>query len=180
MLPIGGNLAQRDIGADLPAVALALGATIQVFGPQGSYSLSCDELCTGQAILADDEMITSIDLPATVVDSRSAYTKFKNRATGNAICGIAANVVSAPDGTVYTCRIAATGIARYALRLTSVEQALLGKQLTREVIATIAWTGSEQELISDLVSSAEYRAYMANVLTKRAMTQIAARMNSAR
>ncbi len=175
---LGGSLAQREIGADILAVVLVLGATINVFGRQGLQSFSADEFCTSQVPLANDEIITSIDLPAKVVGSISAYTKFKNRATGNAICGIAANVVLTTDDTVQECRIAATGIAERTVRLSSIEQMLTGKRLNKEVIATIEWTGSTHELITDLVASAEYRAYMTTVLVRRAMSQIAAQINS--
>ncbi len=175
---LGGNLAQRAIGADLPAVVQALDATIHYVGPQGPRSISADELCSGRVSLAGNEIITFISLPAIPVGALNAYTKVKNRATGNALCGVAVQLVLAADKTVQTCRIVATGIAEYTVRLTSIEQALSGKTLTRDAIADVEWLNPPQGLITDLAASAEYRAYMTVVLAQHALMQVEAQLDS--
>lgn len=173
---LGGNLAQSDVGADLPAIVLTLDATLNIIGAHGSRTISADEFCTGKATLTRDEIITSLDFPPVIPGAVNLYVKFRNRANGYAICGVAANVVLTPDGTVRACRLAVTGVTKHALRLFEVEGILLDKQLTVEAIATAVWSEQVQHGISDLAASTEYRAYLTKVLTERAIARIIAHM----
>jgi carbon-monoxide dehydrogenase medium subunit len=174
---LGGNLAYGDPAADLPAALLVFEATLNIFAPRGTRTIRADEfiaqsLKTG---LATDEIITSFDLASVAVSTDSAYEKITNRATGGAICGVAVNAMRASDGTLGACRVAVTGATKHAMRLPAVEAALKGKQPTAETLAAADWVGEEQNFISDLASSAEYRAHLTRVLTKRALTRAIAR-----
>ncbi len=169
---IGGNLAQNAIGSDLPAAVMVLDAAVNIFSSQGLRTLSADELCTRRVPLAMDEIITSLDLPATSADTISVYEKFVNRARNYATCGIAASVTLTPDTIVRECRVAVTGVTPYALRLPGIETLLSGKSLSVEALADADWTDHSQQFISDLSASAEYRAHLMKVLTERAITRM--------
>jgi carbon-monoxide dehydrogenase medium subunit len=172
---IGGNLACNHPAADLPAVALALAATIHTASPGGSRSLSAEDLLAGafQTSLRPAEIIVSVDFPAQPDPSGSAYEKFKNEASGYAICGVAAMIRSGADGAVARCRVALTGASGHTLRLRKVEAALEGKEATPENIVAAAPAIRAQGLsfLSDMHASAEYRAHLAEVLTERALTR---------
>jgi carbon-monoxide dehydrogenase medium subunit len=62
---IGGSLAHADPAADLPAVVLALGATINVMGPNGARSIAADDMFVAMmtTALSPDEVITSVTFP---------------------------------------------------------------------------------------------------------------------
>ena len=60
---LGGSIAGSDPEADLPAIALALDATIQVTGPKGARSVKADDLFGGKASLAAGDVITAVVLP---------------------------------------------------------------------------------------------------------------------
>jgi aerobic carbon-monoxide dehydrogenase medium subunit len=176
---IGGNLAWNHPAADLPAVALALEATIHTASSSSGRSLSAEELLADafRTSLRPAEIIVSVDLPAQPDPSGSAYEKFKNEASGYAICGVAAMIRSGADGPVARCRVALTGAAGHAVRMRKVEAALEGKKATPENIAAAAQSVGEEKLgfLSDIYASAEYRAHLAEVLTERALTRAAQR-----
>jgi aerobic carbon-monoxide dehydrogenase medium subunit len=176
---IGGNLAYNHPAADLPAVALALEATIHTASPSGSRSVSSEELLVGafETSLRPAEIIVTVDFPAQPGPSGSAYEKFRNDASGYAICGLAAMIRSAADGTVVRCRVALTGATGRAVRLRKVEAALERTEATRESIAAAVHGIREEGLsfLSDIHASAEYRAHLAEVLAERALTRAAQR-----
>jgi carbon-monoxide dehydrogenase medium subunit len=169
---IGGNLVQGELGADLPAAILSFDATLNVFSLRRTRTIRADEFIAGITTLATDEIITSIDIPAVPKGCRSAYEKFKNRASGYAICGVAINIVQAADGTLSNCRLAVTGVIKHAMRLPEVEAALQGQQSPVDISAAIDLIGAEESFISDIAASAEYRIYLIKVLTERALARI--------
>lgn len=176
---IGGSLAYNDPAADLPAAALALEATINVIGSDGTRAIPADEFLLGasKTSLKSDEIISAIDFPASSAESGSAYEKFKNPASGYAICGVAAVVTKASDGTIGKCRVAITGAADHAVRLQKVEAALQGKTLTADNLTAAAGQVGDEGLTfkTDVAASAQYRAHLAQVLIERAFTRAAER-----
>lgn len=173
---IGGSLAHNDPAADLPAVALALEATIQTTGPSGSRAIPADEFFVGllETALEPGEIITSVDFPAHT--GGSAYVKFENPASGYAIVGIAARVTVGADGSAQNVRVAVTGASDYATRLREVESALEGKPLVAENIQAAAeQAGQGLSFNGDIHASEEYRAHLTRVLSRRALEKAAER-----
>mgnify|MGYP001953529059 CR=1 FL=1 len=62
---LGGSLALADAAAEMPAVMMALGATIHVAGANGARSVAADDFFLGyyETALEPDELITAIDIP---------------------------------------------------------------------------------------------------------------------
>jgi carbon-monoxide dehydrogenase medium subunit len=176
---IGGSLAYNHPAADLPAVALALEGTVHTASASGGGSMSAEDLLSGafQTALRPAELIVSVDLPVQAGPSGSAYEKFKNEASGYAICGVAAMIRATSDGAVDRCRVVLTGAAGHAVRLRKVEAALEGQEAAPESIAAAAQSIRKEGLsfVSDIHASAEYRAHLAEVLTQRALARAAQR-----
>lgn len=170
---IGGNLADNDPASDLPAIMLALDAQLHIAGPGGTRAIGIEALITGpfQTSLAANELITAIVLEPAPSRSGSAYEKFKHPATLYAICGIAASVTLADDGSVSACRVAVTGAATHAARLRAVEEALSGKQPDEATLAAAAQAGTGLSFQNDRFASAEYREHLTSVLTRRALAR---------
>ncbi len=170
---IGGSLAHADPAADLPAVVLALEATINATGARGARSISIEQFFTGMlaTALEEGEIITSVDLPALAASTSSAYAKLANPASGYAMVGVAARVTLS-GGAAQNVRVALTGAADHAMRLSGVESALEGKPLTAESIAAACENaGAGLDLMGDIHASAEYRAAMVGVYARRALTK---------
>lgn len=168
---LGGSLASSDPEAALPALALALDATIQVTGPRGARTVGAAD-APPRMPLGSGEVITAVALPAPAPRSGVAYVSCANAATLHALCGIAASVTLAQDGTVSACRVAVTGATERPERLAGVEQALAGRAMSAEALAAAAnAAGTGQAFRGDLFASADYRAHLARVLTGRALKQ---------
>lgn len=62
---IGGSLAHADPAAEMPALALALGAIVHVHGSQGDRRIPIEGFLVGplQTTLAHDEVLVAIELP---------------------------------------------------------------------------------------------------------------------
>ena len=170
---IGGSLAHADPAADLPAVVLALEATLNVVGPNGARSIAIDQFFEGMmaTALGEGEVITSVDLPALAAGTASAYAKLANPASGYAMVGVAARLTLG-GGVAQNVRVALTGAADHAMRLDKVESALEGQPISAESIAAACeQAGAGLDLMGDIHASAEYRAAMVGVFARRALTK---------
>jgi carbon-monoxide dehydrogenase medium subunit len=170
----GGALAQAHPASDVVAAVLALNATLQVRGPSGARSIPAANFFTGpgQTALKAAEIIYAVDLP--VVGKSSAYEKFKNPASGYAICGVA--VCLEKDGEkIVGAQVALTGAVDYPQRIPSVESALVGKTPNASNLAAAAAQigAAKLNFITDLAASAAYRAHLAEILVKRALIRVA-------
>jgi aerobic carbon-monoxide dehydrogenase medium subunit len=168
---IGGSLAHADPAADYPAAMLALDAEVVVTGPNGERVIRADHFFVDllQTALDATELITEIRVPAT--PRTVAYEKTEQKASGFALAGVA--VVIRADGV----RIGVTGVAAKAYRATEVERALSGQPPFRpETIARAAAHAADGvEPLADIHASAEFRAHLAQVNTRRAIERALAR-----
>jgi carbon-monoxide dehydrogenase medium subunit len=174
---IGGSLAARISASDLTAAALALDLVINAVGVNGVRAIPAGEFFADQGTgLQPDEIVTDIDVPPALPLTGSAYAKFRNPANAYPICGVAARVTRAPDGTLRDCRVAVTGATTVPIRLHTVEAALQGKIPTPEHIAQAVVPVSEGlTCLSDQAASSEYRLYLIGVLASQAIRQASAR-----
>lgn len=156
---IGGSIANNDPSADYPAAILGLGAVIYT----DSRTIKGDEFITGmfETSLDEGELITKLEFP---VPDQSVYVKFDNAASRYAVVGIFISVIR---GQV---RIGVTGAAPSAFRLTEYEKALTAS-FSVEAIRDLKVDSSNLNL--DLHASAEYRAHLTHVMTRRAVESLA-------
>ena len=166
---IGGSLAHADPAADYPAAVLALDAEIDVVGPRGRRTITAGSFFVDllQTALAADELLTEIRVPAT--EKTVAYVKTEQKASGFALAGVAA--VVGPDGV----QVGVTGVAAKAYRATAVEQALAGQRSSAAIALAAAHAADDVQALGDMHASAEFRAHLAQVNTRRAIEQALAR-----
>ena len=153
---IGGSIANNDPNADYPAACLGLGATIIT----NKRRILADDFFTGMfsTALAPDEIITKISFP---IGKKAAYQKFKHPASGFALVGV---FVSKRGSDI---RVAVTGACSNGVfRVKSFEEALKKRFSPKSIEGmTIPSDGMN----SDIHASAEYRAHLVGVLTRRAL-----------
>lgn len=153
---IGGSLANNDPTADYPAAVLALGATIVT----NKRRLKAEEYFQGlfTTALEADEIITKVMFP---LPKKAAYIKFRNQASRYALVGVF--VARRPSDV----RVAVTGAGSDGVfRVESFEEALK-KRFSSKVLESIEVPA--EGLNSDIHGSAEYRAHLIGVLTRRAV-----------
>jgi carbon-monoxide dehydrogenase medium subunit len=162
---IGGSLSHGDPASDLPAVALALGATIVARGPGGERSIAATEFFQGflETALAPDELLTEIRVPKAAGAGWS-FQKFNRRAQDWAIVGVAA----IRNGTT---GVALVNMGSTPVRARAVEEALAAGASAAEA-AQHASDGLDPP--ADLNASPEYRRHLATVLVRRALEEAGA------
>jgi len=85
---------------------------------------------------------------------------------------VAANLSLTVDGKCQTSSIGITGVAAKAFRPAGVESALNGATLNEETIASAASHAADGiEINGDLFASADYRRHLAQVYTRRAISE---------
>jgi len=170
---IGGSCVHADPAGDWPAAMLALDAEFEIAGPGGSRRVSAQDFFVDILTTAvkPGEILKSIQLPVTA--KTVAYVKFAQKASGFAIAGVAAVVDKARNGIA----VAVTGVAAKVYRAAGVESALRGVELSAATIATAAQKAADGvDPLSDIHASAEFRAHLARVQTKRALELAASRV----
>ncbi|MED4909351.1 xanthine dehydrogenase family protein subunit M [Brevibacillus centrosporus] len=172
---VGGNLAHADSAADLPGVALALDAFMEVQGEDGKEVLDAEGFFLGPLVTAlpETSVLASVSFLIPPAHAKSVYQKYAHPASGYAVVGVCAIAGVGQDGRVDFVRIGINGVGDIAYRATSVEQALLGEIPTEEtILRASALAAKEGEIGSDLFASEEYRRHLASVYTERALTRI--------
>ncbi|PSM37357.1 carbon monoxide dehydrogenase [Streptomyces dioscori] len=168
---LGGSLAHADPGGDLPAVALALDAELVAAGPGGRRSVPAREFFVDflQTALRPDELLVEVRIPKTGDHDGWGfhYEKYSRVAQAWAMVGVAA-LVRREDGHIAEARIGLTNMGSTPLRAFAAEEALAG--VGPDGVARAAQSAAEgTRPASDPAASAEYRAQLARVLTRRSV-----------
>jgi aerobic carbon-monoxide dehydrogenase medium subunit len=176
---IGGNLAHADPASDLPAVLAAVDARLTVMAARGERAIDASDFFQGlmATALADDEILTAVEVPVIEPGQGSAYAKFRHPASGYAVLGVAA-LLSVREGKCTAASVALGGLVPRPTRAASVERALRGSALTEETIgeaARAALLDVADDVLGDVYASADYRRAMAPVYVKRALLAAARR-----
>jgi aerobic carbon-monoxide dehydrogenase medium subunit len=170
---VGGNIAHADPASDLPTVLLALEATFTAAGPRGERTIAAGDFFQGMmsTALADEEILTSVEIPSRKPGEGMAYAKFTHPASRYAVVGAAA-VIAVDHGVCKSVRVAIGGLVPAAIRARAVEKALTGQPISAQTIDHAAQQvlgELGEEILADIYASAEYRKAMAVVFVKRAL-----------
>ncbi|MFI5063871.1 MAG: FAD binding domain-containing protein [Streptosporangiales bacterium] len=160
---IGGSIAHSDPASDLPAVVLALDATLVACGPAGEREIAAGDFFEGlfETVLEPDELLTEIRVPKPAAAGWS-FQKFTKRAIDWAIVGVAVQ-----GGAVALVNMGPTPV-----RAAAAEAALAGGASPAEAAALAADGTSPGE---DINATPAYREHLARVLVGRALQEAAAR-----
>jgi len=176
---VGGAVAHGDPAADLPAVLLALDATVEITARDGARAVALDDFLLGiyETDLAEDEIVTAITIKDQAAPGAlgSAYEKFAHPASHLPIAGVCA-VVSVENGIIASAQVAVTGISPRPYRAGDTERILHSEpprsSLIEQAASQVA-TGITP--LSDHHASGPYRLHLAEVLTRRALNRAIAR-----
>ncbi len=159
------------------AVALsALGANIVVAGPSGQHTVGVDDFFVGpevdykrETVLAQDEIIVEVRIPASAVGQKSVFVKAAPRKSIDFARGSVAAMVS--GNPVGTARISLGAVAPTPRRASEAEAFLAGKRLDAAAIAeasTLATKGAKP------LAGNEYKVRLTAGLVRQALTRLGA------
>jgi aerobic carbon-monoxide dehydrogenase medium subunit len=167
---VGGSLAHADPAGDLPAAFLALEGEVTARGPGGERVIRSTEFFVDilTTALEENEILTQIRFLSLPPSTGSSYQKFDHPASHYALTGVAAVVTLGGGGIIERARIGVTGVGPTPYRAEGVEQALVGKGA--DGVRQAAETAADGiDCNDDIHASAEYRAHLARVFTRRAV-----------
>jgi aerobic carbon-monoxide dehydrogenase medium subunit len=161
---IGGSIAHADPASDLPAVLLALDATLVARGADGSREIGIGEFFQGlfETALEPDELLTEIRVPKPASPGAWSFQKFTQRAIDWAIVGCA----------VQGGNVALVNMGGTPLRAAATEAALAAGAGPADAAANAAEGTSAAE---DIRATRAYREHLARVLVSRALTEASSR-----
>ncbi len=166
----GGSLAHADPAGDLPAVVVALDASVVIAGAGGRRTVAARDFFQGvfSTALAEDELLVEVRVPK-YTGWGAHYEKFSRVAQGWPIVSVAAAVRLDGD-SIAEARVALSNMGSTPIRAIAVEDALIGRPATAEAVREAAARAADgTSPVTDLNGDADYRRHLASVLTRRAV-----------
>jgi carbon-monoxide dehydrogenase medium subunit len=161
---IGGSLALADPAAELPALALALGATLHLVSAEGRRDVGADDFFLGpyDTALEPGDLIEAVSFPPAAPGDRFGFHEIARRHGDYAMAG--AFVAATARGV----RVAFMATAQGAVRHPPAEAAL-GPDLSgiEAALATLA----DLDVAADLNGSEAAKRHLAGVALRRAVKE---------
>jgi carbon-monoxide dehydrogenase medium subunit len=169
---VGGSLVHADPAAELPLLAIALDAIFQLRSARGSRSVAARDFYQGYLLtdIAPDELLVEIVFHLPPPGAGWCFTEIARRHGDFAIVAVAVLVDLARDRSVNFARVALGGVGPAPLRVTAVEEILLGGQAGAELYRRASAAAAEAvEPPTDIHASSGYRRQITGVLVRRAL-----------
>jgi aerobic carbon-monoxide dehydrogenase medium subunit len=177
-----GSLAHADPAAEMPAVALAAGATMVAKSTVGTREVAADDFFLGylHTALRPDELLAEVRFPVWSPTATGAVVEVSRRHGDYALVGLACRFEI--EGAVITgASLAFFGVGTTPVRVTEAESALTGQRLSDDLRAEAANVVSASlSPGADIHASAGYRRHLAGVLTRRALTRATSQIGKRR
>lgn len=179
---LGGSLAHADPAAELPAVMLALDATIGVRSRAGARKVAASEFFVGlyATALEPGELVTEVFVSARPPRTGCAFDEVARRHGDYALAGAAAVVTLDDGGLVREARIGLLSVHDRPVLAVEAAGVLRGEAPTPEAIRAAADAAArlDAEPSSDIHASSVYRRHLTGVLVRRVLTRAVARAGS--
>src|SRR5262249_19936197 len=159
-----------DPAGERPAVAMCLGAQLDVVGPRGRRTVEAEDFFQGYltTALELDEILVETWLPPLLPSTGQAWVEFARRHGDFALVGVGVSL-SLDRDIVRDTRVVLTGVGGKPARAREAETLLAGGSVDERVGAAADAARSAIDPEADIHASKEYRAHLAGVLTERAV-----------
>jgi len=169
---VGGSIAHADPSSELPAVALALDATIEAVGPNGSREIAAKDffVSTWETSLIDGEILTGVRFPIWSGKCGFVVEEVARRHGDFALVGVAA-AVQVDGSKVTKAAIALFGVGGTPVRASEAEQALIAGGISADLDAVGKLAAMNLAPSDDVHASGEYRKSVAATIVARAIAK---------
>ena len=168
---VGGSIANADPSAEIPLVAVTLGADIMLATPDGPSSIPADDFFIGPMLttIGQGECIRAIRFPVWQHQRIGiGFFEISARRSDFAFVAAAAQVALDDDGSCLDVALGVGGVGDRPLRLDV--SSLVGTKLDAASVAeAVNAASSDMDAMSDLHASAAYRRRVAGTLCIRAL-----------
>ena len=177
----GGSIAHADPAAELPALAVALGADLVGATTAGERIFAADDFFetyfTTQ--LEPTEMLTEIRFPSWPKGAAWGFEELAIRHGDFALAGACAVIQKGQDGLCERASIVLFGVGDAPVRATRAESRLAGSAIDEEALDDLRTLVSEEiEPDGDIHATSEYRKDVAGVLARRCVKAAASRASA--
>jgi xanthine dehydrogenase YagS FAD-binding subunit len=159
--------------SDLAPALIVLGARVHTRGPRGTRALPVESLyvlprdnVSAETVLAADEVITEVEVPAPSEGSKSVYLKFKEKGSMDFAMAAVAVSLQMQGEMCRAARIVLGGVAPKPWSVPEADTSLVGKAVTEasaEAAAEVALKGA------DPLDHNAYKVPLTKALVKRAI-----------
>ncbi|PPE74401.1 molybdopterin dehydrogenase [Solimonas fluminis] len=171
---IGGSIALGEPAAELPATAVALGASVEVrSAKRGKRRIAAEELYLGPyaTALEFDELVTDIHVPEWPTGTRWMFRELAQRPGDFALVGLT-GAITVQDGKVSRAGLAWFGMGPTPIKARQAEAALLGQSLDQLDHAAIAELAvADTAPFDDHHATSEYRRTVGRRMFARALRE---------
>lgn len=175
---VGGSLAHADPAAEMPGIAVACDAEIEIVGSAGKRVVRAADFFLGalSTALESDELIVQVRLPPWPAGRRWCFEEFARRRGDFALAGIALYYDIESAGRAVNAHVGVIGACTCPHRLTAVESMLNGRTIDEATIKAAAKAASAAvDPPEDMHADAAYRRGLVATLVERALARAAAR-----
>ena len=167
----GGSMSHLDPSAELPSVSMAQDAIITVQKKGGSRDIAMADFPMAYMTPSFelDEMVTDIRVPLWPEGHGYAFVEFARRHGDFAITSSAVLLDVDGGGKITRASVTVGGVGPSPLRVSAVEDGLVGEIGSVELFTEIAEKCREIDAMEDVYAPAWYRQHLAAVLTRRAL-----------
>jgi aerobic carbon-monoxide dehydrogenase medium subunit len=171
-----GSIAHADPAAEMPAVALAVGATMTAESVSGERSIAASDFFEGylQTALRADEILTRVTFPSWPAAAVGSVVEVARRHGDYALVGLVTRIELDGD-TIVDAALAFFGAASTPVRVTEAERVLVGTSAPPDIVGRAAALVAEMlDPPADIHGTTPYRKHLAGVLTRRGLAEAAA------
>jgi carbon-monoxide dehydrogenase medium subunit len=179
---VGGSIVNADPASELPAMSVLLDAELKIIGASGEHTMDAEDffITYMTTALQTDEVLASVLFKEPPTHSGWGLHEVARRAGDFAMAGSAAVIALDDAGTCTYVRTVLFGVAATPVRAKGVEAALIGKNVSKNLIEEASFlVGEVVDAESDVHATDEYRGNVARVLTVRALTDACDRAKAA-
>ena len=173
---VGGSIAHADPAAELPAVLLAHGGSVQIEGPRGTRQIAAIDLFRAYltTALEPDEILTEVRFPRYPAGTGWCFMEESRRHGDFAMVGVAVLLTLDTARQCTHVAVVLCGVGGVPHKVAAAPALLLGHTVNDARLRDVAQAAaSEIEPESDLHASTEFRRHLSAVLTQRALRKAA-------
>jgi carbon-monoxide dehydrogenase medium subunit len=156
---LGGSVSLGEPAAELPAIAVALGAVIEASSTRGRREIPAEDFYLGpySTVLEPDELVSAIRFPHWPAGTLTVFREIARRPGDFALVGLVGAIV-AEAGTVTRAGLAWFGMGPTPMKARQAEAALVGQATDRLDVAAIARLAiADADPFDDAHATADHR-----------------------
>ena len=169
---LGGALAEADPAGDWGPVAQALEGRVECTGPSGTRVEDADSFFVDAytTVLADDELITGVQVPLPPPGSAGAYLKMERRAGDFAVASVAVQLELDGAGNCTKAGVALGAAGLTPIKVSAAEETLCGQPVAPDVVdAAAARVVEAANPLADVRGSSDYKRAVCAALFRKAV-----------